>query len=444
MATALAIGTGRRTRYRWVVLGLMFVLYTFAFADRANIGIALPHIKKEFGLSNAEAGLIASLFSLTYAFCQVPASLIVRRLGVRRVVPLFMALTSLAAASAGFASSVFMLKASRLTLGVVEAPLAISMSTTLNNWFSPREKGIAAGVFSASTKFGPVIVPPLGALVIATLGWREVFFVFAIPGLLLGAAWLFLVSDRPGASKFVSPAEAEHIEGIVLDRAVDGIAAPRAFPRLDRLIRARYVRPLATTGEVFRSWTVWGASICYLLVQGIVGVILFLLPLYLTEVKHLSIMNVGFVAASPFAGAVFGNLLGGWISDHVFASRRKPMMIVTFASTVVTMWLLRGAPNNVAALAVLLFGTGVLLTIGYSVYTVYQAPMTTKSAFPVALSIMNTMGQIGTALVPLVAGAAIDLYGWNAVFAGLSLCSMLGLGVLLTIVEPLADAASRA
>jgi sugar phosphate permease len=435
------------TKYRWAVLGLMFVLYTFAFADRANIGIALPHIKAEFGLSNAEAGLIASLFSMAYAVCQVPAAMLVRRFGINRIVPIFMTLTSIAAAAGGFAASALALKISRVVLGVVEAPLAISMTTTLNNWFAPKEKGTAAGIFIASTKFAPVVVPPIGAFIILQLSWHWVFFFFAVPGVLMAILWAFFVPDRPEDSRFVSAAEARHINGISSGPLVAERADPRnegRFKRLDWFIRARHAPLLETPRQVFMSWTIWGAAIGYCLVQGIVGVILFLLPLYLTEVKQFSIMNVGFVAAAPFAGAVAGNLLGGWLSDRYLGSRRKPLMLLTFAATIFSMWLMREAPSNAPLLALMLFATGVLLAVGYSAYTVYPGPMTSKSAFPVALSVINTMGQIGTAGAPLIVGLSLDAYGWDTVFAGLSICSLIGFLALATIYEPLGALDGRA
>lgn len=53
-----------RSKYRWVVLSVIVVVYMLAAADRANIGIALPYIQKEFGTTNAQAGLLVSAFFL--------------------------------------------------------------------------------------------------------------------------------------------------------------------------------------------------------------------------------------------------------------------------------------------------------------------------------------------------------------------------------------------
>ena len=40
----------KKTNYRWVVMGLIFVIWAIACADRANLGIALPYMKKEYGI----------------------------------------------------------------------------------------------------------------------------------------------------------------------------------------------------------------------------------------------------------------------------------------------------------------------------------------------------------------------------------------------------------
>lgn len=136
-----------RTRYRWVVLTLIFLIYTIASADRANIGIAIPFMQKEFGLTNTQVGAIVSLFGLAYGIFQIPSAFLVQRFGVRAVMPTFMILTSVFTATMGLAWSGLVLQVNRFALGVAEAPLANALITTVNNWFAPHEKGQAAGIF---------------------------------------------------------------------------------------------------------------------------------------------------------------------------------------------------------------------------------------------------------------------------------------------------------
>jgi len=431
----------RRTHYRWVVLVLIFLIYTIASADRANIGIAIPFIKAEFGLSNTEVGAIVSLFSLTYGIFQIPSAFLVQRLGVRTVMPLFMILTSILTATLGTATSALALQINRLALGVAEAPLANSLITTINNWFAPQEKGQAAGIFISAAKFGPVLVPPLGAVVILHFGWQYVFYFCAVPGIILPILWFLLVPDSPAESHLVSKIEAEHIAAapVVLAGGRPADAGPRrSLGWLDRLIRARTVVPIATTRGLLRSWTIWGVGLGYFLFQGIVGVILAWLPLYLTTVKKFSILNVGLVAAAPFAGAVTGNIIGGWLSDRAFAKRRKPTMMISAVATVVMMYSLVYAPNEPAVLGLLMFATGLLLSIGYSAFGIFPSGMTTKAIFPVGTAIINTCGQLGGAAIPFAVGIVLDRAGWDTVFMLLSVSSFVTLLLLATIVEPIA------
>lgn len=84
------VGAEKRTKHRWVVMGLIFIIWAIACADRANFGIALPYLKKEYGITNTEAGLIVSLFSFAYGFVQIPVDLLYKRIsGLAKKPPAF-------------------------------------------------------------------------------------------------------------------------------------------------------------------------------------------------------------------------------------------------------------------------------------------------------------------------------------------------------------------
>ena len=339
------------------------------------------------------------------------------------------------------------MKINRLALGLAEAPLPVAMLSTINHWFPPVEKGTAVGIFLAAAKFGPVLVPPIGAVIIASLGWQYIFYFCAIPGLLFSVAWYFLVANDPAQSRFTSASEVEHIRSVPpAATSGDGQEAKPADKRgkrnlrwLDRLIRARAVRPIAKAAEIFKSPNVWGLALGYLLMTGIINVILAWLPTYLTTVKKLSIMNVGFVAAAPFVGGVLGNLIGGWFSDRIVDKRRKPTIIITALSSVFMMYALIHAPNEVISLGLLLLVTGLLLNLGYSSFTVYPAGLTTKETYPLAVSVVNTGGQAGGAVFPFLTGLILDSYSWDAVFLFLAASSLVALAVMLFVVEPVEE-----
>src|SRR5450830_859535 len=205
--------TRKPTQFRWVVAGLIFLIYTIAAADRANIGVALPFIRKEFAMSNTEAGALLSLFLFAYALAQLPSGFATSRFGVRRIFTGAMILTSIFTGLIGTTSSIIGLKIYRFTLGLAEGPLPVGIASTINNWFPPHEKGTASGIFLSAVKFGPVLVPPVCAAIIALWGWREIFIFFAVPGLVFSVFWYIFVTNHPSESSRVSKAELDYITG---------------------------------------------------------------------------------------------------------------------------------------------------------------------------------------------------------------------------------------
>ncbi|MCI3206391.1 MULTISPECIES: MFS transporter [Pandoraea] len=434
-----------RTGYRWVVLAMIFVTYCIAGADRANLGVVIPTIRSEYHLSNTDVGAMASLFYFGYAIVQIPSGYLFGKLGVRGLMVGSMVLTSLATLFMGLAGSVVQLKTARAVLGVAEGPINIGIVSTINRWFPPQEKGLATGVFISAIKFAPAFVPPLCALLLLRFGWREVFFIFAVPGLITSLLWFWLVRDEPKASRFVSQGEIDYIKSSPQAAAP---AQPRAAAVghfwVDRLIRTRQVPLLATSRAVFTSWNVWGCALGYFFLVGITYAIMTWVPTYLVSVKHFSTLKMGAVASAPWMGAIVGNLLGGWLSDTVFARRRKPVMMITSVATVGMMYALLFAPSDPVGLALLFFVAGVLLNLGYSTFLVYPMGIAARDKVPLAASIVNTGGSLGGAFAPFLVGLILDTSGWPAVFAFLAACSATTFLLLLSIVEPRSDAAGEA
>ncbi|WP_322012690.1 MFS transporter [Paraburkholderia sp. J12] len=425
-----------RTGYRWIVLAMIFVTYCIAGADRANLGMVIPTIRNEYHLSNTDIGAMASLFYFGYAIVQIPSGYLFGQLGVRGLMVGSMVLTSLATLFMGLAGSVIQLKAARAVLGLAEGPVNIGIVATINRWFPPQEKGLAAGVFISAIKFSPAFVPPLCALLLLKFGWRDVFFFFAVPGLITSLLWFWLVRDEPKESRYVSQSEVDYIKSSPPAEQAKEQKRTVEHSWVDRLIRTRRVQLLSTSRSIFTSWNVWGCALGYFFLVGITYAIMTWVPTYLISVKHFSVMKMGAVASAPWVGAIVGNLLGGWLSDTVFARRRKPVMMITSVATVGMMYTLLFAPNDPMMLALLFFAAGVLLNLGYSTFLVYPMGIATRDKVPLAASIVNTGGSLGGAFAPFIVGLILDKSGWSWVFAFLAACSAATFLLLLSIIEP--------
>lgn len=434
----------KRTRHRWIVMGLIFCIWSIACADRANFGIALPFLKKEYGITNTDAGLIVSLFSFAYGFVQIPVGLLYKRIGEKtasRLFSVFMILTSIFTGLMGTTSSVFLLQSYRVGLGLSEGPLGIGCTNVINRWFHRNEKGTATALWIAASKLGPLVVPTLCVLVIHLWGWRAIFYVFAVPGILFSILWMLIVTNSPSENRFCSPAERRYIlEGTDADALADRSRGPRrtvSMPWLDAINRTKPVAQLETLGQVFRSWNVLAVALGYGCMIGISNIFMAWIPTYLVTVKGFTSIKMGLLASAPFAGAVAGNLLGGIISDRLLGGRRKPMMMLGALGTGLTILLLIDVPGSDAYLGAMLVTAGVMLGIGFAGYSAYPMGLASKETYPAAFGIVNCLGQIGGACAPLAAGVLLDTYSWTSVFLYVVGSALVCLILLLSIVEPL-------
>lgn len=434
--------TTKMSHYRWWVMSFIFIIYTIANADRANIGFAIPFIQEEFQMSNTMAGLLISLFFAGYSFFQIPVGFLIKKIGMRNAFTLGMLLTSFFTGMMGIVNNIFILKILRFLVGVSESPVVIGSTVTINQWFPAKEKGTATGLFLAGSKVGPLIVPPICAWIIMTLGWRYIFVFFAIPGILLSIFWYFMVRNKPEESKYVNEKEVAYIRDNYPEKSADTSTGHKTtefkYCWLDKLIRTKQVVELSTSREVFRCWDIYGVALGYFSMVGIVSVLMSWLPKYLITERGFDLTSSALLAASPFLGSVLGNFFGGWLSDRLLNKRRKPLMLLSAGATIFTMYSLVYAPESKYLLAFMLFILGLMLALGYSAYSVYAMERADKETYPVAYSVINMGGQLGGMCMPLIVGATLDAYNWNTVFMVMTGFCVLCFLLVSSVVEPLA------
>src|SRR5689334_21839499 len=113
----------RATRARWVpILALVAIGTTINFLDRTVLGVAAPALTADMKLSSAEMGIVFSAFSWSYALLQIPGGIFLDRFGTRVTYLIAVVFWSLCTALMGSARSLDGLVATRLGVGVFEAP----------------------------------------------------------------------------------------------------------------------------------------------------------------------------------------------------------------------------------------------------------------------------------------------------------------------------------
>jgi predicted MFS family arabinose efflux permease len=183
-------------RYRWIVLTvtlLAFVAYAFSFQIVPPL---IPSILSEFGVSNAEAGLLMSIVLLPGLVLSIFVSLAISKFGAKKVIILSLILVLTGTLISSSANSYIVLLLGRLFLGIGGAVLLPAAPTIISLWFEKRELGKAMGIFSINMPLATVFALPVGGA-LASVGWRYAFYLSSALAIIATLAFIILFKDRP-------------------------------------------------------------------------------------------------------------------------------------------------------------------------------------------------------------------------------------------------------
>ncbi len=170
---------------------LLLALAVFInYVDRGNLATAAPLMKDELGLTAGQIGVLLSAFFWTYVPGQVAAGWLAEKINPYRALALGLALWSIATALTGLATGFVIFIALRLLLGLGESVAFPCSSKLLAQHLPPHRLGFANGLIALGLSLGPAFGTFAGGLLMAQLGWREVFILFGrpVPALALALA----------------------------------------------------------------------------------------------------------------------------------------------------------------------------------------------------------------------------------------------------------------
>lgn len=260
-----------------------------AYIDRTNLSVALTlrDFNDFFRLSDSDRGNLLSAFFFSYAFLQIPAGWVVDRYGVKYPYAISFLVWSLLSAVTAMASTVTVLFVLRFLLGVGEAIVTPASMRWIRFHFAEKERGLAVGLYMTGTKIGPAVGAPIAAWLITAYGWKSMFLILGLGGLLWLIPWLFLVKND--------------------DREIE-IAAQKKTTVAN-----------VPFGRIMASPVIWGTIIGTFCYMYFVYFCMTWMPAYFVEARNLSLSSMGLYTFFSFAGMATVAALGGWAADRMIA-----------------------------------------------------------------------------------------------------------------------------
>ena len=281
-------GDPQIVRYRWTVLVMLTLVYTFNFIDRQILVILQEPIKAELGLSDAQLGLLTGFsFALVYVTAGIPIAWLADRGNRRNIVAASLAFWSFMTAISGLVQNYGQLLAARIGVGIGEAGGSPPSHSIISDYFPPSSRGTALSFYSMGIYLGVLFGFAAGGWIAENFGWRTAFFLIGIPGIIYALAVVWVVKEPPRGQYDLG-----------------GLPAKSSFSETMACLRTRPTFWWLSVGCAFSAFVSYGNGN--------------FMPSFLMRNHGMSLSEVGAILGliSGLSGAA-GTFLGGFIADRL-------------------------------------------------------------------------------------------------------------------------------
>ena len=180
----------RQDSFRWMILFMLFAATTINYLDRQILSILKPILDQELGWTDAQYGMIMSIFQASYAVGLTMFGWIIDKYGARMGFAISIIWWSVGALSHAFAVGVKSMGLSRVILGLGEGGNFPASIKTVTNWFSSGERVFATTLFNSGANVGALVAPATIPFIAAAWGWQSAFIAAGVLGFIWVIFWL--------------------------------------------------------------------------------------------------------------------------------------------------------------------------------------------------------------------------------------------------------------
>jgi MFS family permease len=401
----------KRSAYKWAVVGMLWLVCVFNYADRQAIFSVFPRLKAEMDLSDVRLGVVGGAFMWVYAAALPFAGIVADRANRKALILGGLLFWSAVTLATGWATEYWHLVLFRALEGLGEAFYFPASMSLLSDYHGAATRSRAMGLHQSSVYVGTVLGGGVAGYCADYYGWRSGFYLFGGLGVALAAALLFCLQEPTRGAADGPPEGPQPVrsEGSIEDAirgAVEVARVPMALVLTAVFVGANFV------AVIFLTW----------------------MPSYLHREFEMSLTMAGLNATFWLqAASVAGVLCGGWLADRWARRRRGGRPLVQ------TVGLLAGAPvvfltgwtRDVEVLVVAMAGFGFFkglydANIWASLYDVVPARRRAT-----AQGLMNAVGWLGAGVAPVAVAAASEQFGMAACLSATSAIYLMCGGLLL-------------
>jgi ACS family tartrate transporter-like MFS transporter len=380
----------------WILVPFLCIAYIINALDRYNVSIAALTMNKDLGLSVSAYGLAAGAYFWSYVLCQVPANLILRKIGARAWLSIIMGFWGAISAGTAMVTNETTFVAARFLLGIAEAGYFPGVAYFMTCWFPNRHRGRMMGLFFAASAISSVIGAPLSANLLrldgwlGAAGWQWIFLAEGTPAVLMALVGYSVLRNRPVEAPWLSAAQRTWLQDqLDLESAQKathgkGLTASIVNPQIIPLI------------------------IAFMLILYSVYCVSFFLPLI---IKGMGLSNtaVGYVSALPSLCSAVAMILISRSSDRTGERFWHVLVPVTLGSAgmLSAAFLLGNVYFAMVAFCVAAAGLSCTLPVFWNLPTAYFGAATAAAG----IGVINTFGNMSGYFAPQFTGLLHDATG---------------------------------
>lgn len=319
--------------YSWIIVAMLWVVAFLNYLDRILITSMRDPIVADFNLSDAQFGLLTSVFLWSYGFLSPFGGFFADRYSRKKVIVFSVMVWSAVTVWTGYATSFQEMLAARFLMGVSEACYIPAALALITDYHKGRTRSLATGLHMSGLYAG-LALGGMGGYIAESWGWRYGFHIFGVIGVIYSVILLYVIKDHKAA-----PGETETEEDVSTGK-------------------------ISLTGalKVLFSKTSFYILLIYFAVLGIVNWLVYgWLPTFLKDHFHLNLGEAGISATGYIQiGSFIGVILGGILADRWTRKNNRGrlyILIIGFTLGAPFLFLMAStAVFSIAIMAMLIFG----------------------------------------------------------------------------------------